>query len=80
MGIPIEDEPLPPTDDEPVAPLPAGPEGSSDVEAPDADAADQQAEVVAGWHLGRLTSDVEVSEADAIDQALEVPDEDVLED
>jgi hypothetical protein len=80
MGIPVDDEPLPTTDDEPVGATPAAPEAPADMEAPQADAADQNAEVVAGWHVGRVTRDIEVSEADAIDQALELPEDDGLDD
>jgi hypothetical protein len=74
MGIPIEgDEPLRPTDDEPVEPAPAPPEAPSDPEVPVADAIEQAAEVTPGWRVDRRSHDFEVPEADAIDQALEVP-------
>jgi hypothetical protein len=73
MGIPIEDEPLPPTDDDSVFPEPARPEPSGDPEAPVADAIEQAAEVTPGWRVGRRSHHFEVPDADAIDQALEVP-------
>jgi hypothetical protein len=73
MGIPIDDDPLPPTDEEAVLPEPAVPEPSADPEAPVADALEQAAEVTPGWRVGRRSHDFEVPDTDAIDQALEVP-------
>jgi hypothetical protein len=74
MGIPIEgDQPLPPTDDEPVLPEAAPSEPPGDPEVPVADAIQQATEVTPGWRVGRTSHDFEVPEADAIDQALEVP-------
>jgi hypothetical protein len=77
MGVPIDDEPLEPTDDAPVA----GSAGSDpvavpDPEAPAADALDQEREVADGWRIGRRTSDPEAPDADALDQATVVPVDD----
>jgi hypothetical protein len=79
VGIPIDDQALPPTDEEPVEPDPAPATLPADPEAPPHDAADQAREVLPGWRLGRVTRDSEVNEADAIDQALEVPLADTID-
>jgi hypothetical protein len=73
MGIPIDDEPLSSTDDEPVVPESAPPERPVDPEAPEPDATEQASEVAPGWRVSRVSRDIEVPEADAIDQATEVP-------
>jgi hypothetical protein len=81
MGIPIDDEPLEPTDEAPVTET-APPEDLSlgDPEAPAADAVDQEREVAAGWRIGRRSTDPEAPEADAVDQATEVPFDDDADD
>ena len=73
MGIPIDDEPLAPSDDAPVEPAAAPPSLPDDLEAPAVDAAEQTAEVAPGWRVARPSRDFETPEADAIDQATEVP-------
>ena len=73
VGIPIDDEPLRPTDEAPVEQEAADLERSSDPEAPANDAAEQAREVVPGWRLRGTTRDFEAPEADALDQATEVP-------
>lgn len=81
MGVPIDDEPLEPTDDAPLT-RPAAPEDLSavDPEAPAADAADQEREVAAGWRIGRRSADPEAPDADALDQATAVPFDDDVDD
>jgi hypothetical protein len=76
MGIPIDDEPLEPTDDQRVTPTATPPDETVDREAPAADAADQMHEVSPGWRIGRRSDDPEVPEADGLDQAITVPFED----
>jgi hypothetical protein len=78
VGIPIENGPLPPTDDEEVVPEPAPPERSPDPEAPEADAVEQGTEVLPGWRVDRVHTEFEVPEADAVDQAMELPESDVV--
>lgn len=73
MGIPIDDEPLEPTDEERVTPPATPPDERVDPEAPAVDAADQAHEVSPGWRIGRRSDDPEVPEADALDQAMTVP-------
>ena len=61
-----EDEPTPPS--------------SEDPEVPEADALDQVREVFPGERHGAVSRGIDVPEADSIDQAIEVPvDEDVDE-
>jgi hypothetical protein len=81
MGVPINDEPLEPTDDAPLT-EPAAPEDltSVDHEAPPADAADQEREVAAGWRIGRRSDDPEAPLADSLDQATAVPLDDDVDD
>jgi hypothetical protein len=76
MGIPIDDEPLEPTDDQRVTPAAAPPDETVDPEAPAADAADQTREISPGWRIGRRSDDPEAPEADALDQAMDVPVDD----
>lgn len=79
MGIPIDDEPLEPTDEEPVTEE-AAPEGDTvDLEAPGPDAADQQRELGPGWRIGRRSTDPEAPDADKLDQATGVPLDDDAE-
>ena len=74
MGIPIDDEPLEPTDDAPVTEqAPLEDLDVSDPESPAADAADEEREVAAGWRIGRRSTDPEAPDVDALDQATEVP-------
>jgi hypothetical protein len=81
MGVPIDDEPLEPTDDAPVT-EPAAAEDLTDIdpEAPTADAADQAREVAAGWRIGRRSGDPEAPDVDKLDQATAVPFDDDAED
>jgi hypothetical protein len=72
-GVPIDDEPLEPTDDERVAPSGLLPDEGLDREGSPGDAADQMHEMSPGWRIGRRSSDPEVPEADAIDQATTIP-------
>lgn len=77
MGIPIDDEPLEPTDDAPVTEDAASEVVEvGDPEVSPADAVDQEREVAAGWRIGRRSADPEAPEADALDQATEVPFDD----
>lgn len=77
MGVPIDDEPLEPTDEVPVTGQAATEDlAGLDPEAPVADAADQEREVAAGWRIGRRSDDPEAPDGDALDQATEVPFDD----
>jgi hypothetical protein len=77
MGVPIDDEPLEPTDDTPVTePAQSDDLAAPDPEAPAADALDQEREVASGWRIGRRSSDPEAPDADALDQAIVVPTDD----
>jgi hypothetical protein len=73
MGIPIDDEPLEPTDDAPVTPLPTELDDDLGADVSPADAADQRREVSPGWRIGRRSSDLEAPEADVLDQAISPP-------
>ena len=76
MGIPIDDEPLEPTDEARAGPVSRPPEKVTYGEVSPGDSADQMHEVSPGWTIGRRSSDPEVAEGDAIDQAMSVPVED----
>lgn len=77
MGIPIDDDPIEPTDDATVIEQ-APPQDIDrlDPEAPTADALDQEREVTPGWRIGRRSADPEAPDGDALDQATSVPDDD----
>jgi hypothetical protein len=77
MGIPIDDGPLEPTDDELVTEEALGPEpAGADPERPGPDAAEQDHEVAPGWRIGRRSTDPEAPDADALDQAIVPPVDD----
>jgi hypothetical protein len=71
--MPMDDDVLPPTDDEPVVPEPAPGALPADPEAPEDDALQQSSEVAPGWRAGRRSSAFDAPEADALDQATELP-------
>jgi len=73
MALPKDDDRIVPADEEPVLPDVAPPAPPADLEAPEADAVDQQSEVTPGPRVGPLSQDLEVSELDALEQAIEVP-------